>query len=117
MDFIPLCGKAFDVNNRIVYTMRTLGHGYAGIQKFTNLNMPKPMTEKNYNRTAKKEKEGDVVQEVANGQMKDATKQLHEKAKSDGKEVIDVEVSCDGMWQKKRLFLVEWCFPGQWKNC
>ena len=50
-----LCGKAFDVNNRIVYTMRTLGHGYAGIQKFTNLmNMPKPMAEKNYNRTAKK---------------------------------------------------------------
>ena len=98
MNFIP------DVNNRIVYTMRTLGHGYAGIQKFTNLmNMPKPMTGKNYNRTANKIR--DVVQEVAKDTMKDAIKELHEIAKSDGKEVIDVGVSYDGT-----------CYlHGQWK--
>ena len=33
--------------------------------------------------------------------MKDATKELNEKAKSNGKEVIDVGVSCDGTWQKR----------------
>ena len=83
-----------------MYTMRTLGHGYTGIQTFTNLmNIPIPMTEKNYNRTAKKI--GGVVQKVAKDTMKDATKELHEKAKSDGKEVIDVGVSCDG---KKEAF-------------
>ena len=80
--------------------MRTLGHGYAGIQKFATLtNMPNPMTEKNYNRTSKK-KTGDL-QEVAKDTMKHATEELHEKAKSDGKEAIDVGVSCDGSWQKR----------------
>ena len=36
------CGRGFDINSRIVYTMRTLGHGYAGIEKFMHLmDMPK----------------------------------------------------------------------------
>ena len=97
------CGKAFDINNRTVYTMRTLGHGYAGIEQFTTLmNMPKPMTEKNYRKTAKKIR--DVVEEVGKNTMKDGAEELHEKAKKDyagDQEVVDVGVSCDGTWQKR----------------
>ena len=33
--------------------------------------------------------------------MKDATEELHEKAKSVGKDVINVGVSCDGTWPKE----------------
>ena len=36
----------------MVYTMPSLSHGYAGIEKFNTLmNIPKPMTVKNYNKT------------------------------------------------------------------
>ena len=39
--------NGFDINFRTDYTMRTLGHGYSGIKKFTQLmNMPKPMTQR-----------------------------------------------------------------------
>ena len=41
--------RSFDVNKRLIYTMRTLGHGHKGITKFASLmNMPRPMTFKNY---------------------------------------------------------------------
>ena len=34
---------------------KSLGHGYAGIEKFhTLMNIPKPMTVKNYNKTVSK---------------------------------------------------------------
>ena len=47
--------KAFDVNKRIIYAMRSCGQGHAGIDTFTTLmNMPKPMTLKNYNGIVKK---------------------------------------------------------------
>ena len=36
----------------MVYTMPSLSHGYAGIERFNTLmNIPKPMTAKNYNKT------------------------------------------------------------------
>ena len=36
----------------MVYTMPSLSHGYAGIERFNTLmNIPKPMTVKNYNKT------------------------------------------------------------------
>ena len=31
------CGKAYDVNRRIIYTMRSCGNGYRGVEKFTAL--------------------------------------------------------------------------------
>ena len=43
--------KCFEITQRILYTMRSLGHGYAGIEKFNALlNTPKLMTVKNYNK-------------------------------------------------------------------
>ena len=33
--------RGFEINQRIVYTVRSLGHGYAGIEKFNTLmNIP-----------------------------------------------------------------------------
>ena len=44
--------KCFEINQRMVYTMPSLSHGYAGIERFNTLmNIPKPMTVKNYNKT------------------------------------------------------------------
>ena len=44
--------KCFELNQRIVHTMRSLGDGYAGIEKFNTLmNIPKLMTVKSYIKT------------------------------------------------------------------
>ena len=41
----PAGKNGFEVNKRVVYSMRSGGQGYSGIQKFCPLmNMPKPMT-------------------------------------------------------------------------
>ena len=40
----------YDVNLRMVYGMRACGQGYAGMKKYcTRMNMPKPITQNNYN--------------------------------------------------------------------
>ena len=42
---------SFDINKRIVYSMRACGQGHAGIETFTSLmNMPRPMTANNYDK-------------------------------------------------------------------
>jgi len=42
-------GKSYDVNRRIIYTMRSIGQGYSSLRKFTALmNMPQPMTVKKW---------------------------------------------------------------------
>ena len=49
------CGKGYDVNRRIVYAMRSIGHGHSGIEKFSSLmNMPKPMAVSTYNKIVDK---------------------------------------------------------------
>ena len=46
--------KTFDVNNKIIYSMRACGQGFSGLEKFTSLmNIPKSMTENNYNKLIK----------------------------------------------------------------
>ena len=45
--------RGFEINQRIF--MQSLGHGYAGTEKFNTLiNIPKPMTVNNYNKTVSK---------------------------------------------------------------
>ena len=61
--------KCFEINQRIVYTMRSLDQGYAGIKKFNTLmNIPKPVTVKNYNKTVSRKKE--VVKTVSEETMR-----------------------------------------------
>ena len=46
---VMLQNGALDVNKRIVYSMRSIGQGHAGMETFCMLmNMPKPLTSNNY---------------------------------------------------------------------
>ena len=93
------CGRGFDINKRTVYTMRVLGHGHSGIEKFTSLmNMPKPVTQNNYDKIAAKILS--VTKAVAEETMSDAAKDIRENITSDYN-FVDTGVSCDGTWQKR----------------
>ena len=88
--------KSFEINQRIIYTMRVLGQGYSGIKKFTNLmNMPTPMTNNNYDKQVKTISK--IVKEVADESMSDAADAL----KCGSNEIVDTDVSCDGSWQRR----------------
>ena len=77
-------GRGFDVNKRLVYTMRVLGHGHSGLEKFAHLmNMPKPMTQNNYDKCIKSTL--CAVEEVDEDTMADAAAEI--RGSSDG--VID----------------------------
>ena len=66
------------INKRTVYTMRVLGHGHSGIEKFTSLmNMPKPMTQNNYDKIAAKIL--NVTKAVAEETMSDAATRISGK--------------------------------------
>ena len=98
-------GKSFDINRRMIYTMRNLGQGYSGIQKFTTyMNMPGPMTVKNFDRSmkfiAKK------VEEVAESSMNKAAAELNPSSD----DIVDTSVSCDGTWQRRGFSSLNGCF-------
>ena len=58
--------------------MRVLGHGHSGIEKFTSLmNMPKPMTQNNYDKIAAKIL--NVTKAVAEETMSDAATRISGK--------------------------------------
>ena len=89
----------FDINTRTIYTMRTLGIGYSGIQKFTTLmNMPKPMTSKNYDKLVLKI--ANITEEVAQETMADAVAELRQNCQNED-EILDIGISCDGTWQRR----------------
>ena len=91
------CKQSFDVNTRLIYSMRSIGQGYASIEKFTTLmNMPKPMTQNSFNKSVKSILK--ATSTVAEETMKEAADEL----KNDSEEtVVDVSVSADGSWQRR----------------
>lgn len=92
-------GKRFDINKRFVYGMRSCGQGYAFLEKFTSLlDMPRPMTKKNFNVLLKKVTE--AVIEVANETMSDAATELKSEV-PDLAGPVDIGISADGTWQKR----------------
>jgi len=71
----PGCQKTYDINYRVIYTMRTIGQKYASLEKFTSfMNMPRPMTNKNFNAAVKKITT--IVEDVAKNSMVDAANEL-----------------------------------------
>ena len=91
-------GKGFDINRRIVYTMRSCGQGYSGINTFTTLmDMPKPMRSTNYDKIVKSF--AGVSKEIAEGTMEDAAGEIRFQANSE--DIIDTSVSHDGSWQRR----------------
>ena len=100
--------SSFDVNKRMVYTMRSCGQGYAGIEKFTMLmDMPKPMTGKNYNKLVQKFVK--VTEEVAKETMEDAVKGIRQKSGADCSATVDTAVSQDGTWQRRGYASLNGC--------
>ena len=79
--------------------MRTLGIGHSGIiERFTTLmDMPKPMTQNNYDKLVLKI--ANITEEVALETMADAAADLREQCQDD--EILDIGVSCDGTWQRR----------------
>jgi len=83
--------KSFAINRRVVYAMKNIGQGYSSIVKFTALmNMPPPMTEKNYQKTTKKVTP--VTVKVAKETMKEAAAELAKKESTEN-DVTDIAVS------------------------
>lgn len=90
-------GKGYDINRRILYSMRSLGQGYSGIEKFTtHMNLPPPMTQNNYDKLVKTVEK--AVHEVAEDSMKDAADELRGDSPQ---KFIDVDISGDGSWQRR----------------
>ena len=69
--------RAFDINQRLVYSMRSCGQGFAGIQRFCMLmNMPRSMSKPSYRDHVLKFAES--CENTANKCMDDAADQIHE---------------------------------------
>ena len=79
----PVAGRGYDVNRRIIYTMRNLGHGYGGIKKFTTFMDILPMTSKSFDRSVKTITNS--VVKIAEESMSDAAGEI----RSGRKENID----------------------------
>ena len=94
------CDKAYDINRRMIYTMRTCGQGYAGLEKFTALmDMPKPMTAKNYDKAVKAITK--KVKSVAEETLQDAATDFKNNLADNSDGIYDASVSCDGTWQRR----------------
>ena len=92
--------SSFDINRRTVYTMRTLGHGHAGIENFcTLMNMPKPMTQNNYDKLVLAISA--ATKEIAEQTMLDAANDLREHNGALETDIVDIDASSDGSWQRK----------------
>ena len=75
--------KAFDVNTRFAYAMRSCGLGYNALE-----NLPPPITKKNYQKVSKKLR--GTARDVAESSMLSAICKVKEK------EGTDIGVSVDG---------------------
>ena len=84
--------RAYDVNKRFVYSMRTCGQGYASMEKFcTFMDMPKPMNKNNYTKLSRNI--ATACKETAGETMKEAADELDKNANIPPESVIDVSVS------------------------
>ena len=90
----------FDVNKRIVYSMRSCGQGYSGMERFLAfMNLPKPMAKSNYDNIVRTTK--NAVKCIAEDTMKMAAQEIAEKGHKDDDGIVDAAISCDGSWQKR----------------
>ena len=86
----------FEINIRAVYASRTCGFGHTGLEKLCCvLNLPKPMTVKNYNRIS--DNVGNAAKLVAETSMNNAVSEL----KKESTNVVDTGVTVDGTWQRR----------------
>ena len=87
--------KSYDVNKRIVYGMRTIGHGYTGLEELTAcMNIPRPMSKNAFYKINKIV--AAAVEDIAKETMLDTANEL-----LNNKESTDVGVSVDGAWKRR----------------
>ena len=83
--------KTFNVNNRIIYSMRACGQEFSGLEKLTSLmNILIPMAKNNYSKLIKTE----CARIVAKETMIDAVKEISQSSSN----IIDTALSVDGSW-------------------
>ena len=80
--------------------MRSIVQGHSSLKKFTALmNMPSPMTPKNYDRSVKTIT--DAVVNVSEEIMSEAAQEMKTLKGKKGHEIVDASISCDGTWQRR----------------
>ena len=88
----------FEVNQRLVYAMRSIGKGRKGATKFCALmNMPEPLALNNYAKHAAAVNR--ATKAVAQETMTEAGNEIYKAAHSSG--VAETSVSGDGTWHKR----------------
>lgn len=104
----PKGEKAYDVNRRFVYAMRSLGKGHSGAKKFCGLmNMPEPLAQSAYWSTSKII--GQHVKTIAKESMSAAASELKQTRQADDNGIVDCAVSCDGTWQRRGFSSLNGC--------
>ncbi|EDO36497.1 predicted protein [Nematostella vectensis] len=101
-------GQSYEVNRRLVYSMRTLGKGHTGARKLCLLmNMPPPPTARAFTKNSRTLLKH--VKEIATKSMGDSAKEL-KADKSDGP--TNCGASFDGTWQKRGFSSLNGCVTG-----
>ena len=92
--------KSFEVNRRLIYSMRALGKGHSGAKKFcTLMNMPPPPSARAYSKNSKTISKH--VKTIANKTMSSAASEIKNLKSTAENDIVDCAVSCDGTWQKR----------------
>ena len=100
--------KSFEVNRRLVYSMRSLGKGHSGAKKFcTMMNMPPPSTAKPFSKSSKTITKH--IKMIAKKSMADAAADIRKSANAQETDVISCPVSCDGTWQRRGFSSLNGC--------
>ena len=92
--------RTSSVNIRSIIAFREFGKGYAALETFARcMNMPKPITKKNYN--AINDILHDTYTETADESTSHAVHETIMSINAEQNNVTDCQVSLDGTWQKR----------------
>ena len=103
----------YEVNHRAVAAITSLGHGHTGLQQFfAAMNMPKPLhctTFQNIQKSLENSSEAAVSEllQLSASKIREVYNDLG--IIPDKQNILDISVSFDGTWQKKRFFEPFWC--------
>ena len=89
-------GGSFEMNQRIVHSMLSLGKGFTSVEKINELTIiPPPITKNNYETLANKV--ASFTRAVAEETMRDPATEIHNTSNTNNSAtVVDNSVSCDG---------------------
>lgn len=101
-------GYIFEINQRMVYSMRSIGCGLSAMNRFCyTMNMPSPVGTKPYSKHTKTILR--AVKDVAEKTTKDAAQEIFTSKTQNGEEIAKTAVSCDGTWQRRGFSSLHGC--------